>query len=78
MKQYDYLTSLTFAGKKIEVLIQVNRPKDHEGYHYDVELRTESSITGDEFQKLKKYLEDEGYIDAAVENYSKAISFKME
>lgn len=77
MTHYNYLTNITFAGKKFRVLIHVNKPKDEEGYHYDVQLRTEETITGEEFQKLKKYLEDEGYIDEAIENFSKNISFKM-
>ena len=38
-------------------------------YHYDIELRTTEKISGDEFQKLRKYLQDEGYIDDAVEYY---------
>ena len=67
--QYDYFTEITFANKKIKVFIHINKTKDEEGYHYDVELQTKEAISGDEFQKLKKYLEDEGYIDAAIEKF---------
>jgi len=52
--QYDYFTKITFANKKFKVFIHVNKPKDEEGYHYDVELQTKEVITGEEFQKLKK------------------------
>ena len=67
--QYDYFTKITFANKKFKVFIHVNKPKDEKGYHYNVELQTKEVITGEEFQKLKKYLEDEGYIDAAIEKF---------
>lgn len=60
-----YNKKITFNGKQIRVMILVNKPKDEEGYHYNVELRTTERISGDEFQKLRKYLEDEGYIDEA-------------
>ncbi len=46
-------------------MISINKPKDEEGYHYNIELRTTERISGDEFQKLRKYLEDEGYVDEA-------------
>ncbi len=60
-----YNKKITFNGKQIRVMISVNKPKDEEGYHYNIELRTTERISGDEFQKLRKYLEDEGYVDEA-------------
>ena len=60
-----YNKKITFNGKQIRVMISVNKPKDEEGYHYNIELRTTERISGDEFQKLRKYLEDEGYVDDA-------------
>ena len=60
-----YNKKITFNGKQIRVMISINKPKDEEGYHYNIELRTTERISGDEFQKLRKYLEDEGYVDEA-------------
>lgn len=54
---------INFNGKQISVLFKINKPKDYDGYHYDMEIRTDEKMSGDEFQKLRKYLEDEGYID---------------
>jgi hypothetical protein len=60
-----YNKKITFNSKQIRVMISINKPKDEEGYHYNIELRTTERISGDEFQKLRKYLEDEGYVDEA-------------
>jgi hypothetical protein len=60
-----YNKKITFNGKQIRVMISINKPKDEEGYHYNIELRTTERVSGDEFQKLGKYLEDEGYVDEA-------------
>lgn len=62
---------ITFNHKTFDVQIKVNRDTDGDGYHYDMELQTKDKITGEEFQKLRKYLEDEGYLDDAVEKYKK-------
>lgn len=55
---------LTFNGKVYEVDIT---PVSETGY--EIELFTKEKITGDEFQKLRQYLIDEGYVE-------KAFSFK--
>lgn len=34
---------------------------------FDIELATKQRISGDYFQALKKYLEEEGYFEAAKE-----------
>ena len=39
------------------------KPLDTDGY--DIELRSKERISGDEFQALRHYLEEEGYLDAA-------------
>lgn len=52
--------SLTFGGKKYKFIIKV-KPEGR----YDLELFTKERISGDEFQKLKSYIEAEGYIDMA-------------
>lgn len=64
-----YKTKLTFNKKEFIILLKINQIDDDESYHYDIELRTKEKISGDEFQKLKKYLEDEGYIDQAIEYF---------
>jgi hypothetical protein len=65
-----YKCDLKFNNKHITVIVFVNGPRDYDGmYHYDLELRTAHRISGNEFQKLKKYLEDEGYIDDAIKHY---------
>lgn len=70
MKDNRYCKTIVFNGKKFVVFIMINdkQGSDNE-YHYDIELRTTERISGDEFQKLRKYLQDEGYIDDAVEYY---------
>jgi hypothetical protein len=60
-----YNKKITFNNKQIEVIILINKPKDQQGYHYNIELITNERISGNEFQKLRKYLEDEGYVDEA-------------
>lgn len=55
--------TLRFNGKKISVLFKINKPRDEQGYHYDMEIKTTEKLSGNEFQKLRKYLEDEGYLD---------------
>lgn len=35
---------------------------------YNIEIRTKEPLSGDNFQGLRKYLEDEGYIDLAREH----------
>lgn len=55
-----YYTKLKFKGKYMEVGI---KPLNTDGY--DIELRSKSRISGDEFQALRHYLEEEGYLDAA-------------
>jgi hypothetical protein len=65
-KPHSMTFNITFDGKKFLVDIKMNHPRSKDGsYHYDIEIRTTDTITGEEFQKLKKYLEEEGYIDAA-------------
>jgi hypothetical protein len=65
-----YKINITFNKKKYEIIIHIKDREDKE-YHYDMELMTSDRISGDEFQKLKKFLEDEGYIDEAIKYYEK-------
>jgi hypothetical protein len=64
-----YCQTLSFNQKSFKLFITINAPKDLEGYHYDMEIQTQERITGNEFCALKRYLENEGYIDEAVEYY---------
>jgi hypothetical protein len=54
-----YTTTITFNKKTYKIGIRTN------GQGYDLEIKTKSRLSGNEYQKLKKYLEDEGYVDAA-------------
>lgn len=60
MKQY--CTKLTLNDKHYEVTILPNKSDG-----FDLEVVTKGSICGEEFQVLRKYLIEEGYIDAAKE-----------
>jgi hypothetical protein len=63
---------IIFNKKDFTIFIKINEISNSpDEYHYDLELVTKERISGDELQKLRKYLEDEGYIDAAIEYYEK-------
>jgi hypothetical protein len=67
-----YKVNISFNKKDFTIFIIINRISESEDeYHYDMEIRTKHRISGDEFQKLKKYLENEGYIDSAIKYYEK-------
>ena len=69
-----YKTTLSFNKKQFVIFVKINSvDPSNEHYHYDIELRTKQKISGNEFQKLRQYLESEGYIDAAIEYYNKQI-----
>lgn len=55
----DYYTRLAFKGIQCEVRLIPN------GEGFDIELGSKKRISGDYFQALKQYLEEEGYFDAA-------------
>lgn len=57
----DYFTRLTFKDISCELRLIPN------GEGFDIELGTKKRISGDYFQALKKYLEEEGYFEAARE-----------
>jgi len=56
---------INFNNKVFRVLVTINKPKDENGYHYNLEIQTKEKLSGDEFQKLRNYLEQEGYVDEA-------------
>jgi hypothetical protein len=72
MRIRPYKLAIDFNRKKFVIFVQINKIGDtKEEYHYNLELRTKHKLSGNEFQKLKKYLEDEGYIDEAIDYYQK-------
>ena len=70
-----YQIHITFNKKKFTIKIVINRidEEDEKRYHYNLEIMTKEQLSGNEFQKLRKYLEDEGYIDAAIEYYKSCL-----
>ncbi len=60
VKNNTYNTKLTFKGRHFDIGI---RPVEDDGY--DIEVRVKGSLSGDDFQALRKYLDNEGYLDAA-------------
>jgi hypothetical protein len=70
MNKQRYCTNLTFNNKKFLIYIKINSHTDADTeYHYDLELQTTEKISGHEFQKLRKYIESEGYVDEAIKYY---------
>ncbi len=65
-----YKADIIINDKKTTVFIKINNLFDENGYHYDLEIRTPEKLTGSEFQKIKMYLEDEGYIDEAIKEWN--------
>ena len=67
----SYQIHIAFNKKRFTIKIDINKldESDEKRYHYNLEIMTRERLSGDEFQKLRKYLEDEGYIDAAIEYY---------
>ncbi len=55
-----YSIKIKFKDRHFDVTI-----KTKEDGGYDLEIGTRGRLSGNEFQALKKYLEDEGYIDQA-------------
>ena len=56
-------TKIKFNGRNFKIRI---RPQ---GNKYDIDIETKGYLSGDDYQKLKTYLENEGYIDAAKAPY---------
>jgi hypothetical protein len=64
-KDNTYYTKLTFKERYFDIGI---RPVGSDGY--DIEVRVKGQLSGDDFQALKQYLDNEGYLEAA-RNYFK-------
>jgi hypothetical protein len=59
-KDNTYYTKLTFKGRCFDVGIL---PVGSDGY--DIEVRVKGPLSGDDFQALRRYLDSEGYLEAA-------------
>lgn len=57
-----YLRTIKFKDKLFDIIIKT---KNDGGY--DLEIGTTSRLSGGEFQALRNYLEEEGFIDQARE-----------
>lgn len=57
----DYYTRIRFKNKQYEIRLIPH------GEGFDIEIASKSRISGEEYQALKKYLDDEGYFEAATE-----------
>jgi hypothetical protein len=56
----EYAIHIKFKGRNFKLNIL---PKKHDGF--DLEMEFKGSLSGEDFQDLRKYLVDEGYVDAA-------------
>lgn len=65
----SYQIYINFNKKKLTVKINVTQNNEKESHHYGVRISSKAPLTEREIIKLKKYLEDEGYIDAAIKYY---------
>jgi len=64
-----YYTKIEFKNRIFEIGI---RPKD---VGFDLELYFKGSLSGDDYQGLRNYLIEEGYVDAAVAFLSEANNY---
>lgn len=58
MKKYAINIKFKNRNFKLNIL-----PKEKDGF--DLEMEVKGSLSGEDFQDLRKYLLDEGYVDAA-------------
>jgi hypothetical protein len=58
MKKYAINIKFKNRNFKLNIL-----PKENDGF--DLEMEFKGSLSGEDFQDLRKYLLDEGYVDAA-------------
>lgn len=60
-----YRINLSIDKKGYDITIT---PHKDEGF--DLDIKTPHPMSGDEFQALRKYMEDEGYFEEASQYYS--------
>lgn len=60
-----YETDLTLNKKKYKIKIKTIFGIDDGEDHYDLEVSSNKRMSGNEFLTLRKYLEEEGYVEQA-------------
>jgi hypothetical protein len=55
-----YYTKLSYKDRYFDIGI---KPLKNDGY--DIEVRVKGRLSGDDFQGLRKYLDEEGFLEAA-------------
>ena len=61
-----YETELTYNSKKYKIRVKtIFNVEDDDRDHYDLEVSSNKRMSGNEFLALRKYLEEEGYIEEA-------------
>jgi len=61
-----YETELTYNSKKYRIRVKtIFNVEDDDRDHYDLEVSSNKRMSGNEFLALRKYLEEEGYIQEA-------------
>ena len=61
-----YETELTYNSKKYKIKVKtIFNVEDDDRDHYDLEVSSNKRMSGNEFLALRKYLEEEGYIEEA-------------
>jgi hypothetical protein len=68
-----YSINLVFNKKDFTINIILDRIVNGKP-QCDFEIFTNEKMTGFEFQKIKKYLEDEGYIEEAIKHSKRPLS----
>ena len=68
-----YETDLTYGKRKYRIRIKTIFGLDDWEDHYDLEVATNRRMSGNEFLALRKYLQEEGYIEQA-RIYNEAVS----
>jgi hypothetical protein len=67
-----YAINIKFKNRNFKLNIL---PKSYDGF--DLEMELKGSLSGQDFQELRKYLVDEGYVDAA-RSWNKGESYLAE
>jgi hypothetical protein len=65
----SYQIYINFNKKKLTVKINVIQNNEKESYHYGLRVNSKEPLSEKEILSLRKYLDDEGYIDAAIKYY---------
>lgn len=61
-----YTVNLTFKNQRYEIGIIPHRKREN----FDLHIKTNKALSGEDFQALKSYLIEEGYVSQAYEWHS--------